>query len=289
MRLVITGATGFLGSHLARHFLDKGHEVVGFKRTTSSPERLRGASPPPLLLDVDALGPREALHRAGKIDAVIHAACVYGRNGESASQILESNVVLGVRMYEAAAELNVSRFLNVGTGLPSDVSAYSLSKHQFSEWGRRFALTTATRFINFVVEHFYGPNDDRSKFPSHVIAACLRGEKRLALSPGEQQRDFIYVSDVVSALESVLLSAGNDPAVDYPVGTGQAVTIREFAETVRELTGASTHLDFGALPYRPSEPMRCVADISSLKTLGWRPRISLRDGLRRTIEEERRR
>jgi nucleoside-diphosphate-sugar epimerase len=73
---------------------------------------------------------------------------------------------------------------------------------------------------------------------------------------------------------------------DIPVGSGQAVSVRHFAETACALAGSDTRLEFGALPYRDNEPMFCQADTTRLQSLGWRPQYDLAGGIRQTIQLE---
>ncbi|MBS0448198.1 MAG: NAD(P)-dependent oxidoreductase [Proteobacteria bacterium] len=285
MRILLTGGSGFLGSALARHFDRAGHELVLLLRPRSSPARLANVRCRVARATSDA--DIAALVGEVRPDAVVHTACSYGRGGEGAVQIADANLRLGLTLLQAlrAVEAPVT-FINTGTALAADVSAYALSKHQFVPWGRMLA-DASLRFVNLRLQHLYGPGDDRSKFTTQVLHACHAHEPRLALTAGEQARDFIHVDDAVSAYDTVLAHAGELPAFDeIDVGSGRAPTIREFVEAVHALTASRTRLDFGALPYRPNEAMHCRADTARLEALGWRARWSLRDGLQHTIEQE---
>jgi nucleoside-diphosphate-sugar epimerase len=133
----------------------------------------------------------------------------------------------------------------------------------------------------------YGPSDDPSKFTTHVLNTCHRNEPTLKLTPGEQKRDFIYIDDVVSAYSTLIEQRTKlSIVVDIEVGSGIAPTIREFVLSIHKLTASKTELQFGALPYRPNEPMYLKADISQMKSLGWQPKFNLELGLRRTLELE---
>ncbi|PTT90007.1 hypothetical protein DBR42_06820, partial [Pelomonas sp. HMWF004] len=209
-------------------------------------------------------------------DAIVHTACSYGRQGETPLHVMNANLVLGTALLQAVLD-DATRdtgpvtFLNTGTVLAPDVSLYALSKTQFSAWGAALAAQSPQqlRFIDLRLQQMYGPGDDRSKFTTHVIEACRRDEPRLALTAGEQRRDFIHIDDVVQAYDCVLAQRGNFQASDaIDVGSGEAVTMRSFVELAKQVTGASTVLDFGAVPYRPNEAMLCVANTSRLHDLG---------------------
>src|SRR5690606_3546497 len=116
------------------------------------------------------------------------------------------------------------------------------------------------QFVNIRLQHMYGPGDDPSKFTSHVFHACQRHQPQLALTAGEQRRDFIYIEDVVSAYGVVagkLNELSTSDQVD--VGSGNAPSVRSFVEQVHLLTGSRTELKFGAIPYRANEAMLCQA------------------------------
>lgn len=291
MRILLTGATGFLGSALARHWHKSGHELVLLARPSSNARRIESLLPAVRLVrlaGIDGLGGLVAQCRP---DAIVHTACSYGRRGETALDVLDANVRYGMALLQGVIDAPGLRVTLVNTGSVLDplVSAYALSKAQFSQWGTALALQYADvlQFIDVRLQQMYGPGDDRSKFTTHVLEACRDNELRLALTAGEQRRDFIHVEDVVLAYDHILARRGDFTAADaIDVGSGIAPRMREFVELVRHLTGASTELEFGAVPYRDNEAMLCIADTARLKALGWTPRFDLEAGLRQTLQQE---
>lgn len=289
MRILLTGPGGFLGSALARYWAGRGDELLLLARPTSRLERLDDL--PRSIRVLRASTPKEiaAAVREAAPDAIVHTACSYGRKGEAPLDVMNANLVLGTAMLQAVMDdaprgTGPVSFLNTGTVLPPDVSLYALSKTQFSTWGATLALQTPqrVRFIDIRLQQMYGPGDDLSKFTTQVIEACRRNEPRLALTPGEQRRDFIHIDDVVRAYDRILERRYEFAASDsIDVGSGEAVTMRSFVELVRQVTDAATVLDFGAVPYRANEAMLCVANTGRLRALGWRPEVSLADGLAR--------
>jgi len=288
-QILLTGATGYLGSHLANALLDAGYNVVALKRKTSLLRRLELILPRITLLDVDGIDLRALFKDYGKFDAVIHTAAAYGRNGENASEIADANLSLPLKLLDAAVEMDVPLFFNTDTALDRFLNAYSLSKTQFAEWGSYFARQKKIRFLNLKLEHFYGPGDANTKFTTHVINSCLRNAPELKLTLGEQKRDFIFIDDVVSVYLVLLEQQESltDWFMEFDVGSGESVSIRQFVETTQRLTASKTHLAFGALPYREGEMMHSQADISGLTALGWHCRYDLETGLKQVIEQER--
>jgi len=289
MRILLTGVTGYLGSHLGTALLANGHEVTGLKRKSSSLLRIENISPKIMLLDIEDIDLKGLFLQYGRFDAVIHTATCYGRNGETTSEVLEANLAFPLKLLGAAVDAGVELFINSDTVLDKFLNPYALSKGQFAEWGRYFAQQKKIRFLNLKLEHFYGPRDDQSKFTTHVINSCLANVPELKLTLGEQQRDFIYIDDVLAAYMLMLekRASFDDGFVEFEVGSGAAISIRQFVETVHLLTASITHLNFGALPYRVGEAMYSQANTDKLKALGWQCRHSLETGLKQVIEQQR--
>jgi CDP-paratose synthetase len=290
--LMITGASGFLGSALAMHFAGSGHEVTLLVRPNSSMHRLGSNASEFRTIRVDGDSSLADAVSYSAPDVLIHTACSYGRKDETPLAIFDANLRLGLLLLLSAAKLDHPvTFINTGTVMERDVSDYALSKAQFSEWGRRLAKHSLghLKFINVLLQHMYGPGDDATKFSTRIIQSCLENDPHIPMTPGAQRRDFIYIEDVVLAYDTLVrqASAWQEESVDVEIGSGKAPTLREFVELVHKLTGSAAVLGFGAIPYRSNEGMHYQADLTRMRSIGWSPRISLVDGLRRVIQAER--
>jgi len=288
-RILLTGATGFLGSHLAKALLIAGYELVALKRKSSTLRGMQSIVSDIAFFDIEELDFAQLFRDCGKIDIIIHTATCYGRNNESVSEVFTANTEFPLRLLEAGNQAGVEMFFNTDTILDKYLNLYSLSKNQLLQWGKFFSMHRKIRFGNIRLEHFYGPCDDPSKFSAYIINSCLNNVPEIKLTQGEQKRDFIYIDDVVSAYVVLLenMDKFNGSFVEFDVGSGHSVSIREFAETVHRLTASKTHLAFGALPYREGEVMHSEADISDLVALGWQCRFDLETGLKHVVEQER--
>jgi nucleoside-diphosphate-sugar epimerase len=279
--VLLTGATGFVGGHVARVLVAGGWDVHALKRSTSDVSGLAGRTS---FHDSDSL-PASLFTR---VRAVVHLATNYGRV-DPASTLAADNTLFPLRLLERAVAANLPLFVNTDTCFTTEykyLRPYTLSKKQFVQWGRILCDGSNTKFVNLVLQHPYGPGDRPAKFVPSMIRECLTAKEEIRLTPGEQQKDFVYVADVAEAYRIVLKKVDDLPAgfSEFEVGTGRAVSIRHFVETIHRLTGSSAKLKFGALDYRDGEIMFSQADISRLVALGWTPKTSLEDGLIRAIE-----
>lgn len=289
--VLITGGTGFIGSHIIRDFADAGYTVVLLKRSFSDTWRLHDHWHRILSYDIDKSG-LEIPFKENRIDVVIHTATNYGRGDVKASEIVSSNLLFPLHLVEHAAAHNVKVFVNTDSFYNQDNIAkaylrnYSLTKHQTVEWLRLFANNL--RIFNLKLQHVYGEMDASSKFIPSIIGRLLLNEKAIALTKGEQKRDFVYVLDVVRAYADVLARSMSFETgfYEYDIGTGEVLTLRELVTMIKRLTGNDrTMLGFGDLPYEKNEIMESKADLDRIhEDIGWKPSISIEDGLKKTIE-----
>jgi len=280
MRILLTGATGFLGRALTQALRARGHHVMALSRRFAQPLGLgEGVE----VLPYTTHGADEALKR-GPVDAVIHAACAYDRDGITPTELVEANLA---RPLEVALTCgtHIGRWVNLGTALPPATSGNALAKDQFAQWLAYLPPERLAPRVNLRLQHFYGPGDHPRKFPTLVARACLRRES-IDLTSGTQHRDFIYVDDAVSAILLACQADLDGTWSQVDVGSGSAPTVRDFCERIQALAGGG-ELNFGARPMRPEEPTRCVADTRALEGWGWRPTVDLDEGLRRLVDAER--
>ena len=287
MKILLTGATGFLGSHLLEALIKKGHSIVCLKRETSDMRRVEENIENCKWVDVAEVNLKQ-LFVDEVIECVIHCATDYGRKQLDPLEIIDANIILPLKLLYASEGSDLSLFINTDTILDKRVSHYSLSKKQFSEWLK--AYSGSMTLVNLALEHFYGPFDDQSKFVSLMLNNLIDNkEGSIDLTEGLQERDFIHINDVVNAFMTII---DYSPELDksyyhFEVGSNKPVAIRNFVELVKELCNNDrTKLNFGVLPYRENETMNSQADTSFLKSKGWIPKISLEEGLKMTIIEE---
>lgn len=292
MEILLTGATGFLGSHLLMKLLDEGHQVSIIKRSFSNTSRIETAlnHPKLALYDIDLIDIEDAF-ASRNYRIIIHTATEYGRNEESIHKILEANVILPVKLIEMGIKYNVKSFLNTDSYFNkenyrySNLLNYSLSKRSLLIWLRQFS--SKIQIMNASLEHLYGPTDSESKFVEMLFQQiAVKQENRVRLTHGHQKRDFIYVDDVIAAYLVLIdyADAHNFSFRNFEVGTGSCIEVRELASKIKLESGSSTVLGFGDIPYRSDEIMQSKADTKQMRELGWEQKISIDTGIERILK-----
>lgn len=291
MRVVITGASGFLGSHLVAAVLRSGHDVLALKRSTTDSARLAAVLGRQRLLVADTdVQPVEELIADFRPEAVLHTATSYGRGPATRATIpslIDSNVTFPMRVLTSGVAAGARLFVNTDSyfnkpgATYNSLQGYSLTKKYFLDWLQHYS--DSIRVVNMRLEHIYGPHDGPDKFiPTMVDQIALRRVPSFDMTPGEQARDFIHVADVVSAF---LLLLGHEaelggPGYDYfEVGTGATHTIREVALLIKSLSASDTALNFGALAYRSDEIPSSVASSAFHDRFGFTAVVPIEAGL----------
>jgi dTDP-glucose 4,6-dehydratase len=301
-RIVITGAAGFIGSHLSEALLDRGHSVVGIDNLlTGDPANIAHlANRDFVFIKHDVTN---YINVEGPVDAVLHWA-----SPASPIDYLELPIptlkvgALGTHKALGLAKAKNARFVIAST---SEVYGDPLEHPQKETyWGnvnpigprgvydeaKRFAEAITTAYHRYhgldakIVRIFntYGPRmrlRDGRAVPAFMSQA-LRGEDVTIFGSGRQTRSFCYVTDLVDGIIRLMESNVNDPV---NIGNPQEMTIEQIAREIIRLTGSNSHLVYRPLP--EDDPKVRQPDITRARTLlGWEPKVSLEEGLTKTLE-----
>lgn len=271
MKIILTGATGFLGSYLLKEIKKDGHDVVILKRTTSKTNRIQDILPECRCYDIDC-DSIEHIFTTEKPNAIIHCATVYSKDNKSIEQVIEGNMVFPIKILESAIKNKCRFFLNTDTffskQLPERLNKgkalylpdYTLTKHQFHEWGKLKAIEGKITFINLQLEHIYGSGDSDGKFIKWLEEQFLERVPYINLTDGIQLRDFIHVLDVVKVYINILRNIEDYQGYyNIEVGTGKTMSLRQFIENIKEEMSAQTELRFGAVKRKKEEIMYSTA------------------------------
>ena len=286
--ILLTGATGFLGSHLFKKLIDLKYDIIILKRTFSNIFRIEEYAEHIKFYDLDNCL-LESVFSENDINTILHTATQYGRKEENITDIVESNLMLPLKLIGLAKVYGVRTFINTDTLLDKRVSTYALSKKQFRNW-LQFYSTDMT-CINISLEHFFGAHDDKTKFVTYIIKNLIDQVELLNLTLGEQKRDFLFIDDVVSAFVKIIEYDEHDGHkkcfYEYEIGSGVNIKIKTFVLLVKKiLNNNRTKLNFGAIPYRDNEVMESHVDLSKISKLGWTPNVDFEDALKKTILKE---
>lgn len=286
--ILLTGATGFLGSYLLDALIRDNYSVIILKRSFSDIWRISHLLSYVKVYDIDKIS-IEKPFKENEINIIVHAATNYGRKGEKVSDIVETNLLFSLRLLEIAAIFNTNTFINTDTLLYKYLTNYTLSKKQFVEWLKIFS--DKIRIVNLRIEHMYGPKDDEAKFLPWLLKELLSEKTEIKLTKGEQKRDFIYISDVVSAYMQVIRNIEQlNGFNELDIGTGRFITIKDFVLKMQDKLeevfkkAIKTHLNFGAVPYRKGDLEQIDEDTSRLLEIGWKPAFDIDQGLLKTIQ-----
>jgi CDP-paratose synthetase len=294
MKILVTGATGFLGSHLTKSLVNEGYEVIVLKRSFSNTWRISEVLAQLKVYDIDKYSIKQIFQECKSIDVIIHTATEYDRNGESYIQLLSSNVSFPLELLETAILYNTKLFINTDSFIhkknycSTHLAGYALTKQQFLQWMKVYTSFEKIKLINLKLEHVYGPFDNQNKFFPFILKNCLNNVPELNLTLGNQKRDFIHISDVVSAYLIILKQKNeiNYYFKEYEVGRGSSESVRKFVELIHEKTNSKTLLRFGAVPLHENEIMESKANSVELKKLGWNSLISIEKGIELTIADD---
>lgn len=298
MQVLITGASGFLGAHVAAGAQARGLAVHAALRASSDRYRLDRLAPGVATIDLDLADPAADL--AGVlvgIDVVIHCAA-YGVDYRQSDfgTALALNVAASMRLAETAAAAG-ARFIHVGTSyeygtedgtLTEDrrlapTGIYGVTKAAASLALQDLARRTGAPIVVVRPFSMYGPLEGAHKFVPMVMEASRTGHT-VDLTPGEQQRDYLYVGDVVSACLDLAVATSFPAGEIFNICSGRGIGLRELATAAITAAGGDpSMLRWGAKPYRPAESMRVVGDPAKIAAaIGWHAMTPLDAGMAKT-------
>ena len=300
-RILITGGAGFLGSHLCDRLIGEGADVVGIDNFFSgSKDNIRHLFNDPYfeLIRHDVIHPLFI-----EVDQIYHLACPASpiHYQQNSIKTVKTNVMGTINMLGLAKRIRARILLSSSSEVYGDAKVHP---QQESYWGnvnpigirscydegKRVAETLMMDYhrqngvdVRIVrIFNTYGPRMavDDGRVVSNFIVQALKGEPLTVYGDGNQTRSFCYVTDLVEALIKMMNTDGFIGPVN--LGNPGEFTILELAEKVLRLTGSSSRIVHGALPQ--DDPVRRCPDISLAgEKLGWKPAVSLDEGLVETI------
>ncbi|MBI2094011.1 MAG: SDR family NAD(P)-dependent oxidoreductase [Candidatus Omnitrophica bacterium] len=299
-RVLVTGANGFIGSHLIRRLIQEGAQVGVFVRPSSLMDRIADLRPQLKFFYGDLRDDKqvsEAVHQA-QPEAVFHL----GASGATAwdalaEEVFRVNAVGTVHLLEACLKVKPSIFLYTGSWFEYadrttpisesapliPANAYAAAKSTGWLMAQLYGRERGLPVVGVRPFLVYGPGEAAGRLIPSLITAALRHETFRA-TKAEQVRDFIYIDDVV---EGILQTAGCSQAQGqmFNLGTGQGTSVRDMIGCFRNLWSGDMDIAFGDIPYRPNEIWHAVADTRvAREILGWQAAVGVEEGLKRTVD-----
>lgn len=283
---LVTGSTGFVGSHLLPRLIEDNWQVTVVVRSTSSTGELPegvgvivdSGDIDQLTADIAKVAPSVCFHLATNFVGVHTPADV--------QPMIEANVAFGGRLLEALSALDDVTVINVGTVWQhyegreyGPTSLYAATKEAFCDILRFYAECTSVKAATIELTDTYGPNDKRKKLLPMLVETA-NTQTPLLMSKGEQVFDIIHIDDVVEAILTTVELASHD-APSFSINSEAPRTLKGFVELVGETIGKTVPVEWGARPYRPREMMELWAATPPLP--GWAPKVSLEEGLRQVL------
>ena len=300
-RVLVTGGSGFIASHLTRRLVDLGAEVSITTKYNSVVDNVRVADLWSRINVIEAdLRNLDSMRQVtGLKPHVIYHFAAYNHVGDSflhVNEVMDSNAKGTSNLLDTYGDYE--RFIYISTSEvygyqervpfeesmnPLPISPYAIAKYGGELYARMHMEQIKKPIVVLRPFNAFGPYQSPRAVISEIIETCLQG-KPMRSTEGKQTRDFNFVGNLV---DGFILAAEKDAAIGkvINVGSGREISIRDLILTIHELTGSSSELQFGALPTRPTEIWRMVAaNQRAGDHLGWQPQISFEDGLRQTIE-----
>ena len=297
MKVLLTGATGFIGSHVARLLVNTDVEVYALVRESSDLWRIKDIASRLHLVQADLLVADEVEAQLARIrpEICLHLAW-YAVPGEYLTA--RENIDLlkaSLNLASCLAQLGCKRFVGVGTCFEYDIGSeclaetspvkprnlYAASKLALQIVLEQLVDVTGMEAVWVRLFYLYGPYEPKQRLVPSVIRSLLRNEVAKVTS-GEQVRDFLHVEDVAAAIWAV---AQSELSGVVNIGSGHPVTVRDIVTRIGKILNRPRLVTLGALPYNPADPMFVCADNHRLTgNTTWTPQYDLESGLRQTID-----
>lgn len=308
--ILLTGATGFIGSHVLEALVGEGHTVCIVVRESSDTRRIDHLLDHPQIKRYgDSILELRRLFMEQTIDCVFHLATKYikfHKTTEEVEDLVNSNVTFPSVLLDLMREYGVKKIITTGTFFEYDLTRngvltetsplkpynfYARTKLMFDDVARDYAEQYGMACVHFRLFAPYGPKDNEKLIPC-IIQKFLAGQE-VQLTPGEQQWNFTYVGDIVEAYMAALEFLFNNEATKsssatswyevFNIGQTEVMSIRKLVETVEQKLGVTGLVKFDK-PYPPDEIFFAACDgKKALEKLGWQARTSIEEGLEKTI------
>lgn len=287
MRILITGASGFVGKNLFHKLTKTNHDLIILHRGNIGSNKEASVK----FIDLrDAEWMQQV--KLENPEVVIHlAAFLTSLDDElSATKLVDANILFGTQLLAALRECPLKYFINTGTFAEyyhndENLEAaylYAALKTAFRTILAYYQSGSSFKIINVIPFTIYGGKDSKKKLIDYIHDSII-GEEWIKMSPGEQQLDFIHIDDVVSFYLALIeqLSSFKEPFTEIRLGSGIGTSPKQIASIFEKLTGKQAKIIWGGLPYRQKDTMYSVANRNLPEQyINWNPSIDIEKGIK---------
>lgn len=291
MKILITGATGFIGQNLVSFLVKKNIEVFCLVRVSSDISKIDKKAVIKSDLDINSL---IDLFLKEKFDGVIHLASLFlsEHKFEDIEDLISSNILFGTKLLEASKLSKVKWFINTGTlwqNYNNDdynpVNLYAATKESFQNIAKYYIETSDLVYCTIKLNDIFGPNDTRNKI-FNLWMKISQTQELLEMSPGEQIIDISYIEDTVNAYYILLTHLNSENFASFKnrtfvVGSKKRVTLKEFAKIFEKVTNLKLNIVWGGREYREREVMNPSSKYEIIPD--WKPQYELEEAIKKTI------
>ncbi len=284
MNILVTGATGFIGTNLTRE-LRKQHNLFILGQFEGDPEKL---GLPGIIMSDDIQRLADYI-KENNIEGIIHLASLYltVHTPEQIKDLVSSNVYFGTAVLEAASLAGcVKWFLNTGSIWQNyntkgkeynPVNLYAATKQAFIDMAKYYSDVFGIKFCTLKLCDTYGPNDTRKKLFKLFKDYSESGEV-LEMSPGEQKIDLIYITDIIAGFTRLAELLASDTELDdeYVLTSGRHIPLKKLAQLFCDVSGRIINIEWGGRPYRDREVME---PWKGEPVPGWKAKVSVEKGI----------
>jgi nucleoside-diphosphate-sugar epimerase len=299
MKIMITGATGFVGKNLLPKLIKLKHDIFEITIEPEKSQQLYGNSTKQFYFSKSTSQQLPEAVRIFAPEVVIHLASYLTASDlyHDMIKLLDANIYFLCHVLNSLKKTNIKLFINTGSfaeyykgnGVLDPAYLYTATKSASRIFVDYYSKVFDFKYVTVVPYTIYGGHDTRKKIID-LIYDSLNSKTPLSLSPGNQMLDFIHLEDITNFY--ILLISNIDKLINktsFQVGTGIGHTLRDIVKIMEKQTGQRANINWGGKKYRPRDVMYAVANISNQYHLfSWQPAINIEEGIKKFLESKKR-
>lgn len=297
MRILLTGATGFLGKHLLNELLLNSTNCLAV--LIRNPDKLQFLNFGKRLKVISINGfDWKSKVKDFKPEIVIHFAGFLTSfdDENSIAKLIEGNIFFGCNLLDALKNTDLKYFINTGTSTEYRTNTnqtdpaylYAATKTAFRSILSYYQPLICFKTVNVIPYTIYGENDTQKKLIDYIYQSAFE-KNPINMSPGEQVLDFIHINDVVAFYIKLINNINNitESYTELALGTSIGTTPKQLATVIELLLNKKANINWGGVPYRNRDTMYSVADLKqTFRLLNWEPKIKLNEGIEMYINNK---